>query len=204
MMYLVLGIWYCHNEAEDTLLWATFQQDMHAYGCLRLTFLSCSLNVNFLDFSLTLDFDGSVTSAIFEKKLNLHMYLLPPHLSHPPGALRGLIFGMTYHIYRFCSEPRDRRHRVLALCYRHLLGRGHSSYYRVQPLLEEALSRSIQIHPPPPIGRPCTTFQMTASSFICHITRLIHLPRKFKTCSDTLFSSPTPRGGRNPSARTPE
>jgi hypothetical protein len=115
MMYLVLGIWYCHDEAEDALLWAAFQQDMNAYGRLRWTFLSRSLNADFLDLSLTLAFDGSVTSTIFEKKLNLHMYL-PPHSSqHPPGALRGLIFGMTYHIYRFCSEPHDHHRRVLAL-----------------------------------------------------------------------------------------
>jgi hypothetical protein len=144
----VFGSWYCADEDEDARQWLAFQQDMNDFGQLRWTFSDRSLKADFLDLSLTLEFDGSVTSTLFEKQLNLHMYL-PPHSSHPPGALRGLIFGMTHRIYRLCSEPSDRRRRILAL-YRRLIGRGHSSY-RVRPLLEEALAHSIKPVPPPPL-----------------------------------------------------
>jgi hypothetical protein len=148
----VLGAWYCYDEAEDRIMWAAFQEDMNDFGRLRWTFSARSLTADFLDLSLTLEYDGEVTSTLFEKQLNLHMYL-PPHSAHPPGALRGLIFGMTYRIYRLCSDPSDRRRRVLAL-YRRLLGRGHSRS-RVGALLSEALAHSTtQSQPPPPAIEP--------------------------------------------------
>jgi hypothetical protein len=56
-------------QAEDALMWAAIQQDMNDYGRLCWTFLSRSLKANFLDHSLTLECDGSVTSTIFECEL---------------------------------------------------------------------------------------------------------------------------------------
>jgi hypothetical protein len=102
----VLGAWYCYDEAEERIMWAAFQEDMNDFGRLRWTFSARSLTAGFLDLSLTLEYDGEVTSTLFEKQLNLHIYL-PPHSAHPSGALRGLVFGMTYRIYRLCSDPSD-------------------------------------------------------------------------------------------------
>jgi hypothetical protein len=60
-----------------------------------------SRSVNFLENT------GGIRTNLYEKPVNLHMYL-PPHSAHPPGVLRGLIIhGMVGRICRLCSHPSD-------------------------------------------------------------------------------------------------
>jgi hypothetical protein len=50
------------------------------------------LSNGFLDLSLKLTPTG-ITTSIFEKAMNLYLYL-PPNSAQPPGVLRGLMIGM--------------------------------------------------------------------------------------------------------------
>jgi hypothetical protein len=98
----VIGIWHCANENLDRRMWPAFQADLDKFGQLRWEVSQRADTAIFLDLSLTLK-NGRVTYTLYEKPLNLHMYL-PPHSAHPPGVLRGLVFGMIYRLHRLNSE----------------------------------------------------------------------------------------------------
>jgi hypothetical protein len=66
-----------------------------------------------------------IHTSIFEKKLNLYLYI-PPHSAHAPGVLRGLVTGMTSRIFRLTTSLRDKRTALRALFLR-LCNRGYSS-----------------------------------------------------------------------------
>jgi hypothetical protein len=98
----VLGIWHCANENFDRRMGESFQEDLDKFGQLRWEVSQRSDTVIFLDLQLTIK-NGRLTYSLYEKPLNLHMYL-PPHSAHPPGILRGLGFGMIYRLHRLNSE----------------------------------------------------------------------------------------------------
>ena len=47
--------------------------------------------------------NGTISTTIHEKELNLHLYL-PPDSCHPPGVLKGLIFGAFHRILRLTTQ----------------------------------------------------------------------------------------------------
>jgi hypothetical protein len=98
----VIDIWHCANENLDRRMWTVFQADLDKFGQLRWEVSQRADTAIFLDLLLTLK-NGCVTYTLYEKPLNLHMYL-PPHSAHPPGVLRGLVFGMIYRLHRLNSE----------------------------------------------------------------------------------------------------
>jgi hypothetical protein len=98
----VLGIWHCANENLDRRMWKSFQEDLDKFGQLHWEVSQRSDTAIFLDLQLTIK-NVRVAYTLYEKPLNLHMYL-PPHSVHPPGVLRGLVFGMIYRLHRLNSE----------------------------------------------------------------------------------------------------
>jgi hypothetical protein len=99
----VLGIWHCASANLDRrMLWRNFQADLDKFGKLRWEVSARATTAIFLDLQLTLN-NGCVTYTLYETPLNLHMYL-PPHSAHPPGVLRGLVFGMINRLYRLNSD----------------------------------------------------------------------------------------------------
>jgi hypothetical protein len=93
-----LSIWLTHPDpATDAQRWQSYQNDMNArFGGLQWTFSPRSNTIDFMD--LTIVIQGSrVTTTLFEKAMNLHLYS-PPHSAHPPGVLPGLVLGMIYRI----------------------------------------------------------------------------------------------------------
>jgi hypothetical protein len=129
----VIGIWIC--QPNDTQRWESFKTHMHA-SALEWDFTDRSRSVNFLDLTFTVEDNGRIRTNLYEKPMNLHMYL-PPHTAHPPGVLRGLIHGMVGRIYRLCSHHSD-RDAHLHKFYRHLLHRGHKPP-KVLPIFTSAI-----------------------------------------------------------------
>ena len=117
----VIGIWLC--QPHDNHRWNQFKATINNASALEWDFTERSRTVNFLDVTFTVENDGLVRTNLYEKPMNLHMYL-PPHSAHPPGVLRGLIYGMVGRIYRLCSHPRDRDSHLRKF-YLHLIRRGY-------------------------------------------------------------------------------
>jgi hypothetical protein len=96
-----IGIWIGSNSQ-----WTTFQQWINSFGSLRWTFTSLSREIDYLDVTIRLDHHMAICFTLYEKPLNLYLYL-PPSSAHPPGVLTGLIYGMIRRAYRLTTDPND-------------------------------------------------------------------------------------------------
>ena len=116
----VFGIW---NFTDDTsyAMWISFQQDL-SFGTLHWTVNEPDLRCTFLDVIVSLS-NGTISTTIHEKDLNLHLYL-PPSSCHPPGVLKGLIYGSFHRILRLTSK-RPAQLACIRKLSRHLLCRGY-------------------------------------------------------------------------------
>ena len=88
------------NENE----WLAFQHSM-SYGKLNWIFTNLCTSVNFLDLTISIS-DNPIITKIYEKPLNLYLYL-PPHSTHPRGLVHGMILGGIGRIYWLASEHSD-------------------------------------------------------------------------------------------------
>ncbi len=127
-----IGIWLSTNPTT----WSDFKSWIGSFGTLRWTFTEPSLQVDYLDITIRIDSEGSIQTTLYEKALNLYLYL-PPHSSHPPGVLTGLIYGMIRRVYRLTSCPDD-CFNYLKRFYRRLRERGYPSE-TLTPLFEAGL-----------------------------------------------------------------
>jgi hypothetical protein len=120
-----LGFWHHHPDPNvDLANWHAFQTAMNSFGKLTWTFTPLSKRADFLDLTLSITASG-ITTYIFEKKLNLYLYI-PPHSAHAPGVLRGLIIGMIGRIYRLTTAWKHKKIALRAFFIR-LSNRGYSS-----------------------------------------------------------------------------
>jgi hypothetical protein len=96
-----IGIWIGTKKQ-----WLDFKQWINSFGTLRWTFTEPSSTIDYLDMTIRIDDSMSIRTNLFEKPLNLYLYL-PPHSAHPPGVLTGLIYGMIRRAYRLTTDPAD-------------------------------------------------------------------------------------------------
>ena len=109
---------------------------MNQFGKLKWEFTTMTNTINFLDVTLTLQ-NGSIITRMYEKVLNLYLYL-PPHSSHPPGVLKGLIHGRLQQIDYLCSHDLD-KHDLQQKLYQRLLRRGYDRE-TLEPIFQASLS----------------------------------------------------------------
>lgn len=135
----VIGIWLSHpNPDEDAIQWQDFQDCLNQAPGLTWLVSERSNQVDFMDLTITLK-EGIVHTTLFEKALNLHLYI-PPHSAHPPGLLPGMVFGTIFRVYTLCSDPADRFVRTQAF-FRRLRARGWSSGH-LMPVFLKAIERA--------------------------------------------------------------
>ena len=89
----------------------------------------------FLDLTITLSSDMSITTKTYHKPLNLHLYI-PPASAHPPGVLFGLIAGLLRRFWLQNSHEDDYKRNV-AFLFTKLRERGHDA-----ETLKELFSRA--------------------------------------------------------------
>jgi hypothetical protein len=90
-----------------------------------------------------------IKKSVIDSQEKSTLILLSKDSAHPPGVLRGLIYGMVGRIYRLCSHPTD-RDAHLHNFYRHLLHQGYKPP-KVLPIFTGAI-KSIT-HPLEPAPR---------------------------------------------------
>ena len=133
-----IGIWLHHPDpAEDERRWKEFQ-NVVARGGLAWDFSKRSNQIDFMDVTISL-VDNRVEFKLFEKPLALHLYL-PPHSSHPPGVIKGLVMGEVLRIFQLCSHDSDIGN-YLSEFFRRLLDRGYQAE-SLCPLFIKAVSNA--------------------------------------------------------------
>lgn len=135
----LFGIWRCHPDpATDAILFQQFIDQLNQ--CPGLTWIVSPLTnqVDFLDLTITLK-DGRFTTTLYEKDLNLYLYI-PPKSAHPPGLLPGVVFGTLFRIQTLCSDEQDRSKRSKEF-FKRLVARGYQPH-KIQPLFDKAIERA--------------------------------------------------------------
>eukprot|EP00956_Cyclotella_meneghiniana_P031504 scaffold82847_cov56-Cyclotella_meneghiniana.AAC.1 len=133
------GIWYHHPDpVEDARLWQAFQDDFNDWHGLEWEFVGPNDSVDFMDITMKI-VDGKIDFTLFEKALNLYLYI-PPKSAHPPGVLTGLIFGNILRIHQLCSRDDDINDR-LRVFFRRLRHRGYSSE-ALLPIFQKAVDNA--------------------------------------------------------------
>lgn len=97
-----------NNLAVKPLQWTT--EEPH---CKKTVFLDLDIELR----------RNTILTKIYEKKLNLHLYI-PPHSCHSPGVVKGVIFGSVYRALHLNTDVNDRM-PFLIKTFRRLQQRGH-------------------------------------------------------------------------------
>ena len=89
----------------------------------------------YMDLSIQLE-GNSVSTTLYEKPNNLHLFI-PFKSCHPPGLLKGMVYGMIHRIDKLCSKDLDKKQRYVEY-YKALLRRGYDKA-TIMPIFHSAV-----------------------------------------------------------------
>jgi hypothetical protein len=70
--------------------------------------------------------NGSIDYSLYDKELDLYLYLTPSFSAHPPGVLlKGMVYGMFFHFYKLIRNVQE-RNKQLRLFFTCLITLGYS------------------------------------------------------------------------------
>ena len=86
----VISIW-CPNKNPqlDIQEWNSFKNKMNEFPGLTWEFSELSTSVDFMDMTISINQSNKIETTLFEKKLNLHLYIppmLPTHQGYSQGS----------------------------------------------------------------------------------------------------------------------
>ena len=84
---------------------------MNAFPGLTWEFSERAKSIDFMDMTISINNLKKIETTLFEKRLNLHLYI-PPHCAHPPGLLPGIVYGTLFQIFTLCSDKEDKLQRT--------------------------------------------------------------------------------------------
>ena len=144
----VSGIWVTHpNPQINMRLWDKSTKSMNNYPGLTCEFNAPSDKVDFMDLTISIK-NGQISTSLFEKPLNLHLYI-PPYSDHPPGLLPGIVHSTLFQFCTLGSDPNDQilRMKVFLNGYRHEVTRAtklNLSFLKELPVLKVTLDHPTQ------------------------------------------------------------
>ena len=134
------GIWHITDPNTNRETWAAFKAAMHQTRYeLEWEHSPLSKQVNFLDLTINLTSEHRLTTTLFEKASNLHLYI-PSHSTHPPGLIRGIVFGNLFRIYTLCTDEADKAAKT-RMFFNRLRARGYQPDALI-PLFNLAIQRA--------------------------------------------------------------
>jgi hypothetical protein len=104
--------------------WEQFKKALEGFGQLKWICSSLTDSVTFLDLTITINKQGTIETTTYIKPKNLHLYI-PAMSAHPPGCLKGTIFGNLIRYWNQNSNISDYKSLVQAFS-KHLQARGHN------------------------------------------------------------------------------
>ena len=138
-------VWHEPQRHSHTQ-WENFKKDMNAFGDLRWTPEPLTNTVTFLDLSIQLTSENQIKTKTFQKDLNLYLYI-PPHSAHPPGCLKGIIYGELRRYWTQNSDIHDYIDIARLFTHQRLLARGFHSE-QITPLFHAATLSLERVHTP--------------------------------------------------------
>ena len=103
----VLEVWLPHpNQKINSQLWEEFTASMNNYPRLTWEFNTPTNKVDFMDLTISIT-NGNISTSLFEKPLNLHLYI-PPHSAHQSGLFPGIVHSTLCRIFTLGSDHNDR------------------------------------------------------------------------------------------------
>ena len=99
------GLW---NDRGDPGAWDRFCQDVNNFvgGKLKWIIDDRSKEVNFLDITIKINELNRIETWTYQKPMNLYLYITE-NSAHPPGMMRGIIFGELKRYHRQNSRRED-------------------------------------------------------------------------------------------------
>ena len=95
-----------------------------------------SYKTNFLDLTIEIDrYTNSFTTRTYQKASNLFLYI-PAHSAHPPGLIKGLVYGFLETYWRQNTFRSDYI-KMVKLLFQRLLNRGYEDKI-ITPIFNEA------------------------------------------------------------------
>jgi hypothetical protein len=117
------GVWIDTPEQPNS--WELFMATFNDWGVLKWTTTGRTNSVVFLDLTIKIQAKTKLLHfSSYAKEMNLHLYI-PPTSAHPPGMIRGLVFGRLRHYWEQNTETSDFLHSSTNLM-QYLVNRGHS------------------------------------------------------------------------------
>jgi hypothetical protein len=95
----IFGIW-----VGTDLEFEEYAKDL-PFGLLQWDVSKLSKSVNFLDMTISI-LDGRIVTRTYQKEDNPYLYITP-FSAHPPGMIKGTIYGLVRRYYEQNSEQRD-------------------------------------------------------------------------------------------------
>jgi len=144
----VFGIWHITDPSTNDRTWRAFKKQMNnrQFG-LKWDHTPLSETVNFLDITISIQSDNRINTTLYEKASNLHLYI-PSHSAHPPGLIRGIVYGNIFRIHTLCSDEKDCLAKTRMFFHR-LLARGYQRK-DITPLFQSAIQRAKSYTGPKP------------------------------------------------------
>jgi hypothetical protein len=145
----VNGIWTIRNPATNDETWEQFKAALNDdASTLEWIVSPPSQVVDFMDMTLLIQHDR-ITTTLYKKPSNYHLYI-PPHSCHPPGLLRGMVYGMVNRLHTLVSDKADIDDRTIS-AFLHLQRRGYQPW-DIHPIFFSAIAKAEdRIANPPPL-----------------------------------------------------
>ena len=103
-----IGVWLPQSGSPN--LFQDLPDTFNGYGDLQWTTQGLEKSVIFLDFIVITHGTNNILKFMsYSKLMNLFLYI-PAHSAHPPGAIKGMIYGMLYTAWRINSDVSDFSH----------------------------------------------------------------------------------------------
>jgi hypothetical protein len=121
-----------------------FKNDLNNFGLLKWKAEKLSYTANFLDITIKIHPNRSISTTTFQKELNLYQYITP-HSNHPKRMTAGIIYGLmrTYYLQNtFRSDYK----RMATLLFDRFVARGWDRLVIRNYILES--DRRLQLNPP--------------------------------------------------------
>ena len=158
----IIGIWIIHEASDEAFgVFQQFKDDVNDFGILKWKFEERSTSVDFLDLTITIE-NNQLVFKTYQKAFNLYQYISPSS-AHPPGMMRGIVYGLMRKYKRQNTNISDYNKMAHLLFKRHVARGWDRATFKEYILAADTKLRN---NPPQPtiVAMDTTTVEETTSN----------------------------------------